>query len=114
MFLGAQTRGQVAYPDQSLKSVIRTSRERESEPDTQRSAQAVQQGTRQMMKLVRNLKNNTSGASAAEYALIVAVLGGLVVAGATYFGQGLRDGMQDSGKAIDETSTDTAIVANNS
>jgi pilus assembly protein Flp/PilA len=67
-----------------------------------------------MMNLVRNLKKNTSGASAAEYALIVAVLGGLVVAGATYFGQGLRDGMQDSGQAIDATSGDGAIAANNS
>ena len=53
-----------------------------------------------MINLVRNLKKNTSGASAAEYALIVAVLGGLVVAGATFFGNGLRDGMQNSGTAI--------------
>ncbi len=63
-----------------------------------------------MMKLVRNLKKNTSGASAAEYALIVAVLGGLVVAGAQYFGAGLRDGMQDSGNAID-AKADTTITA---
>jgi pilus assembly protein Flp/PilA len=67
-----------------------------------------------MMNLVRNLKNNTSGASAAEYALIVAVLGGLVVAGATYFGQGLRDGMQNSGTAIKESSPAIAITPNNS
>ena len=53
-----------------------------------------------MINLVRNLKKNTSGASAAEYALIVAVLGGLVVAGATFFGNGLRDGMQNSCTAI--------------
>jgi pilus assembly protein Flp/PilA len=60
-----------------------------------------------MMNLVRNLKKNTSGASAAEYALIVAVLGGLVVAGATYFGNGLRDGMQNSGEAIEAKSPST-------
>lgn len=53
-----------------------------------------------MMKLLRNLKSNTSGASAAEYALIVAVLGGFVIAGATAFGGGLRDGMGSSGTAI--------------
>lgn len=66
-----------------------------------------------MMNLVRNLKKNTSGASAAEYALIVAVLGGLVVAGATYFGKGLRDGMNNSGQAIENSSPSTAITANN-
>ena len=65
-----------------------------------------------MMTLVRNLKKNTSGASAAEYALIVAVLGGLVVAGATYFGQGLRDGMKNSGDAI-KASSPATITANN-
>lgn len=53
-----------------------------------------------MLKLIRNLKKNTSGASAAEYALIVAVLGGFVIAGATAFGGGLRDGMGSSGTAI--------------
>jgi len=53
-----------------------------------------------MMNLVRNLKNNTSGASAAEYALIVAVLGGLVVAGASAFGGKLTESLQDSGNDI--------------
>ena len=60
-----------------------------------------------MMNLVRNLKKSNSGASAAEYALIVAVLGGLVVAGATYFGRGLSQGMQDSGDAISDISPAT-------
>ena len=64
-----------------------------------------------MMKLVRNLKKNTSGASAAEYALIVAVLGGLVVAGATFFGRGLRDGMQASGQSIDATAGPGTAIA---
>ena len=57
-----------------------------------------------MMNLVRNLKKNTSGASAAEYALIVAVLGGLVVAGATYFGGELKQSMDKSGDQLQTTS----------
>jgi pilus assembly protein Flp/PilA len=64
-----------------------------------------------MMNLVRNLKKNTSGASAAEYALIVAVLGGLVVAGATYFGTNLRDGMENSGKSISANAGDGTALA---
>jgi pilus assembly protein Flp/PilA len=66
-----------------------------------------------MMNLVRNLKKSNSGASAAEYALIVAVLGGLVVAGATYFGQGLRDGMQDSGDSINTMAGTGGTIAPN-
>jgi len=52
------------------------------------------------MNLVRNLKKSNSGASAAEYALIVAVLGGLVVAGATYFGNTLQTSMETSGDVV--------------
>ena len=63
-----------------------------------------------MMKLLRNLKNNTSGASAAEYALIVAVLGGLVVAGATAFGGSLSNALTDSGAAIETQSTNSAVT----
>ncbi|MFZ4688889.1 MAG: Flp family type IVb pilin [Polymorphobacter sp.] len=63
-----------------------------------------------MMKLLRNLKTNTSGASAAEYALIVAVLGGLVVAGATYFGNSMKDSMDTSGQLLEDTDN-TATVA---
>ena len=65
-----------------------------------------------MMKLVRNFKNNTSGASAAEYALIVAVLGGLVVAGATAFGTSLKAGLTTSGTAISSASTTGAAAVN--
>ena len=53
-----------------------------------------------MMTLLKNLKGNKSGASAAEYALIVAVLGGLVVAGATAFGGGLKDAMSNNATAL--------------
>ncbi len=58
-----------------------------------------------MIKLIRNLKKNTSGASAAEYALIVAVLGGLVVAGATAFGGSLQTGLTTSGNFITSTAS---------
>jgi pilus assembly protein Flp/PilA len=65
-----------------------------------------------MKTVLRNLKNNTSGASAAEYALIVAVLGGLVVAGATAFGGSLKDGLITSGGAISGASTTAATLTN--
>ncbi|WP_235927585.1 Flp family type IVb pilin [Sandarakinorhabdus rubra] len=42
-----------------------------------------------MMKFLKTLKNDKSGASAAEYALILAVLGGITFAGATAVGGGL-------------------------
>ncbi len=53
-----------------------------------------------MMKMIKSLKLNKSGASAAEYALIVAVLGGFVVGGATLFGGSLRTGMTSAGTAL--------------
>jgi pilus assembly protein Flp/PilA len=60
-----------------------------------------------MMKLLRSLKTSKSGASAAEYALIVAVMGGLVVAGAIAFGTGLNTAMDTSGQAL-STNADNA------
>jgi pilus assembly protein Flp/PilA len=63
-----------------------------------------------MMKLLRNLKNNTSGASAAEYALIVAVLGGVVVAGATAFGGNLRGSMEASGTQINGSHAEVGAI----
>lgn len=59
-----------------------------------------------MMKLFKN----TSGASAAEYALMVAVMGGLVVAGSRLFATSLQDGMEQSGNAILTQSTDSAAT----
>jgi pilus assembly protein Flp/PilA len=43
-----------------------------------------------MMKFLKALKSNKSGASAAEYALILAVLGGITLAGAQLVGGGLN------------------------
>lgn len=57
-----------------------------------------------MMKILKNLKGNKSGASAAEYALIVAVLGGFVVAGATTFGSALDSSL---GKVSTDLATET-------
>lgn len=53
-----------------------------------------------MMKILNALKGNKSGASAAEYALIVAVLGGFVVAGSVAFGGSLKDAMSASGTQL--------------
>ena len=53
-----------------------------------------------MMKLLRKIKVNESGASAAEYALIVAVLGGAVIAAATAFGTKLTTAMGNTGSAV--------------
>lgn len=52
-----------------------------------------------MLKTFAKLIKSTNGASAAEYALIVAVLGGLVVAGATAFGGSLNTAMKNNGTA---------------
>ena len=54
-----------------------------------------------MIKFIRNLKKNTSGASAAEYALIVAVLGGFVVVGANLFGTSLQNALTVSGGELE-------------
>lgn len=64
-----------------------------------------------MMKILNNLKNNKSGASAAEYALIVAVLGGFVVGGASLFGQSLTNTMNDTGTALEAESGTTITPA---
>lgn len=58
-----------------------------------------------MMKILNALKSNKSGASAAEYALIVAVLGGFVVLGATTFGTSLSTAMGTSGTELEAQAT---------
>lgn len=42
-----------------------------------------------MIKLIKGIKGNKSGAAAAEYALIIAVMGALVVAAVTVLGGGI-------------------------
>lgn len=65
-------------------------------------------GNKIMMKMINNLKKSKSGASAAEYALIVAVLGGFVVGGATLFGQQLTNTLNDSANTLNNNSTAVA------
>ena len=53
-----------------------------------------------MMLILKKLKGDKSGASAAEYALIVAVLGGFVVAGSTLFGKSLQSALTTTGSVL--------------
>ena len=58
-----------------------------------------------MIKLFKVLKNSESGASAAEYALILAVLGGIIVAALTAFGGKLNTAFVNAGSALTTTYT---------
>ena len=53
-----------------------------------------------MIKLLRSLKESKSGASAAEYALILAVMGGFVVAATVAFGGSLKSAMTTNGTVL--------------
>jgi pilus assembly protein Flp/PilA len=53
-----------------------------------------------MMKLLKNIKLNKSGASAAEYALIVAIMGGLIVIGVGAFGGSVNQALDATGTAM--------------
>ncbi len=53
-----------------------------------------------IIKLLKSIKTDENGASAAEYALIVAVLGAAVVAGALAFGGSLTTAMTNTGTAV--------------
>nr|WP_310524783.1 Flp family type IVb pilin [Polymorphobacter sp.] len=55
-----------------------------------------------MTKLLNALKNSKSGASAAEYALIIALVGVAIIAGATLLGTNINNRL---------TSTATTIAA---
>jgi pilus assembly protein Flp/PilA len=65
-----------------------------------------------MMKLLRSLKSDKRGASAAEYALILAVMGGFVVGGTILFGTELSSGLKTSGDAISGAATTGAAIVN--
>ena len=49
-----------------------------------------------MMKLLRKLKSDTTGASAAEYALIIAVMGAIIVIALNYLGNGIKTSFNSS------------------
>jgi pilus assembly protein Flp/PilA len=74
----------------------------------QELASANNSGKKTMMKILKNLKGNKSGASAAEYALIVAVLGGFVVLGATAFGGSLNSALTTTGGDLETQATSGA------
>ena len=61
-----------------------------------------------MTKMLSNLKNSKNGASAAEYALIVAVMGGLVVAGVTLLGGSFKTALGTSGTYLETSATNGA------
>lgn len=60
-----------------------------------------------MRTLIKTMLTSKSAASATEYALIIAALGGLVVAGTTSFGRGLNTALTNNGKALQDASSGT-------
>lgn len=66
-----------------------------------------------MAGIVLKLKKNNSGASAAEYALIIAILGGFVVGGTAMFGEGLNTALDNSGESLSKAGgADGSLVVN--
>ena len=62
-----------------------------------------------MMKMLRSLKASKSGASAAEYALILAVMGGFVIAATLAFGGSLKTAMTNSGTQLTSAQSGFAL-----
>ncbi len=56
-----------------------------------------------MTKLLSNLKKSNSGAAAAEYALIIAVIGGLIVVALNTFGTSISSTLTDTAAKLDST-----------
>lgn len=50
-----------------------------------------------MKNFIKTFLTDTSGAAAAEYALILAVIGGGIVAGALYLGTSITASLNDAG-----------------
>lgn len=53
-----------------------------------------------MIKHIRNLKRDVSGASAAEYALIIALVGVAIITGASALGTALNARLSDTASTI--------------
>ena len=49
-----------------------------------------------MTKIIRNLRKSKSGASAAEYALIIGLVGVAIIGGATLLGQNINTRLNDT------------------
>lgn len=67
-------------------------------------AGADNKGNRAMIKHIRNLKNDAAGASAAEYALIIALVGVAIITGATALGTSINGKLQGVASKIDSAS----------
>lgn len=59
-----------------------------------------------MVKFVKSFVMDESGASAAEYALILAIVGTVIVAGALALGGAIGGAMTDAGTCITTPTTD--------
>lgn len=57
------------------------------------------------MKILMNLWNDESGASAAEYALILAIVGAGIAAASIYLGSAISNSMNTAADCIDGTDT---------
>ncbi len=53
------------------------------------------------MTFIKNFLNDESGASAAEYALILAIVGAGIAGAALFLGNAISESMTDACKAID-------------
>jgi pilus assembly protein Flp/PilA len=53
-----------------------------------------------MTKLLNALKNSKSGASAAEYALIIALVGVAIIGGATLLGTNINNRLSNTANSI--------------
>ena len=57
------------------------------------------------MTFLKNLWTDESGASAAEYALILAIVGSAIVAGALFLGQSIATEMNEAADVIGDSVT---------
>jgi pilus assembly protein Flp/PilA len=53
-----------------------------------------------MLNALRNIKNNNSGASAAEYALIIALVGVAIITGASLLGTSINNRLSNTATSI--------------
>jgi pilus assembly protein Flp/PilA len=64
------------------------------------------------VKTFINLMTDQSGASAAEYALILAIVGGAIALAAVALGGSISNSMKKAGNCINAGSNSTAVSAN--
>jgi pilus assembly protein Flp/PilA len=64
-----------------------------------------------MIRLLKSVRVSKSGASAAEYALILAIVGGGIVAGALALKGSIAGALNGSSVVINNASTDTTNAA---